>query len=262
MKIYALLENISHNESLACEHGLSLYIEADGKKILFDTGASDLFADNAQKMGINLKTVDFAVISHGHYDHGGGLKKFIELNETAPIYISNKGFEQYYSGTDFNVSIPAGLAGNERFILTSAPLKLSEHITLLNCNDREAKYYANPYGLNKLVNGEFIPDDFLHEQYLIIEENGKRIVISGCSHKGILNIMEWLKPDILIGGFHFFKLTTEGEDKATLDKSALILNEHNATYYTCHCTGVEQYDYLKAQMPRLNYLSTGDMLEI
>lgn len=261
MKIYALLENISHDESLACEHGLSLYIEADGKKILFDTGASDLFAINAEKMGIDLKAVDFAVISHGHYDHGGGLKKFIELNETAPIYISDKGFDQYYSGTDFNVSIPEGLAGNERFVLTSAPIKLSENITLLNCNERQAKYYADTYGLNKLVNGEFIPDDFLHEQYLIIEENGKRIVISGCSHKGILNIMEWLQPDILVGGFHFFRLTTAGEDALTLDKSANILNQHNATYYTCHCTGVEQYEYLKAQMPKLNYLATGDIIE-
>ncbi|MBR2220064.1 MAG: MBL fold metallo-hydrolase [Phascolarctobacterium sp.] len=261
MKIYALMENISHDECLACEHGLSLYIEADGKKILFDTGASEKFADNAEKMGVDLKAVDFAAISHGHYDHGGGLKKFIEINDHAPIYISDKGFNQYYSGTDFNVSIPEGLAGNERFVLTSEPLKLSENITLLNCNDREAKYYADPYGLNKVVDGEFIPDDFLHEQYLIIEENGKRIVISGCSHKGILNIMEWLKPDILIGGFHFFRLTTEGEDAATLDKSAKILNEYGATYYTCHCTGTEQYDYLKAQMPKLNYIATGDVIE-
>ena len=164
MKIYALMENISHDECLACEHGLSLYIEADGKKILFDTGASEKFADNAEKMGVDLKAVDFAAISHGHYDHGGGLKKFIEINDHAPIYISDKGFNQYYSGTDFNVSIPEGLEGNERFVLTSEPLKLSENITLLNCNDREAKYYADPYGLNKVVDGEFIPDDFLHEQ--------------------------------------------------------------------------------------------------
>ncbi|MBR4847715.1 MAG: hypothetical protein IKV08_05890, partial [Phascolarctobacterium sp.] len=77
----------------------------------------------------------------------------------------------------------------------------------------------------------------------------------------ILNIMEWLKPDILIGGFHFFRLTTEGEGAATLDKSAAILNEYGATYYTCHCTGTEQYDYLKAQMPKLNYIATGDVIE-
>ena len=260
MKITALVENTSV-PGLPVEHGLSLYIETTRHTILFDSGQGTLFAENAERLGKDLAKVDLMVLSHGHYDHGGGLKTFLELNDHAPIYISDKGFNQYYSGTDFNVSIPEGLAGNERFVLTNEPLKLSENITLLNCNDREAKYYADPYGLNKVVNGEFIPDDFLHEQYLIIEENGKRIVISGCSHKGILNIMEWLKPDILIGGFHFFRLTTEGEDAATLDKSAKILNDYGATYYTCHCTGTEQYDYLKAQMPKLNYIATGDVIE-
>ena len=66
---------------------------------------------------------------------------------------------------------------------------------------------------------------------------------------------------LIIGGFHFFRLTTEGEDAATLDKSAAILNEYGATYYTCHCTGTEQYEYLKAQMPKLNYIATGDVIE-
>ena len=82
-----------------------------------------------------------------------------------------------------------------------------------------------------------------------------------CAQKWVKVIQETEKPDILIGGFHFFRLTTEGEGAAILDKSAAILNEYGATYYTCHCTGTEQYDYLKAQMPKLNYIATGDVIE-
>ena len=85
MKIYTLMENTTCNEALACEHGLSLYIEAAGKRILFDAGQTGAFADNAEKMGIDLSQVDICILSHGHYDHGGGLKRFLEVNDHAPI---------------------------------------------------------------------------------------------------------------------------------------------------------------------------------
>ena len=78
------MENTTTREDLACEHGLSLYIEANGKRILFDTGASAAFADNAEKLGIDLNQVDLCILSHGHYDHGGGIKRFLEVNDHAP----------------------------------------------------------------------------------------------------------------------------------------------------------------------------------
>ena len=105
-------------------------------------------------------------------------------------------------------------------------------------------------------------DEFLHEHYLMIEENGKRILISGCSHKGILNIMSWLQPDVLIGGFHFMKLDPVN-DRSALKNAAETLMNHPAEYYTCHCTGAEQYEILKEWMGnRLCYLSGGDHLTI
>ena len=102
-------------------------------------------------------------------------------------------------------------------------------------------------------------DDFLHEQYLLIEEEGKRILISGCSHKGIFNIAEWFKPDVLIGGFHFMKLDPDAEEDAGfLNKAAEILLRYDTTYYTCHCTGEMQYAFLKEKMgDRLQYAATG-----
>lgn len=262
VKIYVLSENTALNESFQAEHGLSLYIETAAHKILFDTGASPAFAHNAKLLGIDLSAVDFAVISHGHNDHGGGLHTFMELNATAPIYISSQGFGTYFSGTERNISLDPALQSSGRFILVDKELDLAPNMKLLSCNDCTAKHFADSFGLNKVVNGEFLPDDFRHEQYLIIEENGKRIVFSGCSHKGILNITEWLQPDVLIGGFHFMKLTTSGEDSSILDEAATALNATGATYYTCHCTGVEQYQYLQSKMPRLHYLSAGCVIEV
>ena len=80
MRITCLAENTACN-GFEAEHGLSLYIETNGNRILFDMGQTDLFSGNAEKLGIDLNTVDFAVISHGHYDHGGGLRKFLEINQ-------------------------------------------------------------------------------------------------------------------------------------------------------------------------------------
>ena len=91
-------------------------------------------------------------------------------------------------------------------------------------------------------------DDFLHEQYLILAENGRRIVISGCSHKGILNIVNWLKPDVLIGGFHFVRLDPAGEDRAFLEDAAKELLTHDCIYYTGHCTGEAAFAFLKERM--------------
>ena len=103
------------------------------------------------------------------------------------------------------------------------------------------------------------PDDFRHEQYLLLEEQGKRILISGCSHKGILNIMDAFRPDVLVGGFHFMKM----EDETFLTRAAQQLLEYDTVYYTGHCTGQKQYDFLKNLMgDRLHYISAGTVLEI
>lgn len=253
MKIVSLVENTTTNENLDCEHGLSLYIETDNHKILFDMGQSNLFAENAQKLRIDLTQVDIAVLSHGHYDHGGGLKKFLEINAKASVYISKYAFGQYYNGTEKYIGLDMILKDSDRIIFTEDKVELADGLTLYHCNDREKSYHLGSFGLNKKVEDNFIPDDFLHEQYLCIDENGKRVLISGCSHKGILNIVEWLQPNVLVGGFHFSKLPLD----ETLEKYAKILDGYDIEYYTCHCTGMQQYQFMKKHMKQLNYLATG-----
>ncbi len=252
MKIICLAENTSAQEGIGAEHGLSLYIEFKKHKILFDTGQSDLFAQNAARLGVNLAGVDFAVLSHGHYDHGGGIAKFFEINKTAPLYISTKAFEPYYHGEDRYIGLDASLKGSDRLIFTDKGVEIDEGITLYtHIGDR--KYNMGSMGLTVKRGGEYIPDDFCHEQYLLLEEAGKRVLISGCSHRGIMDIVGFFAPHILIGGFHFSGLPTDD----TLQGYAKALGSHGTDFYTCHCTGVEQFEFMKNYMDRLHYLSGG-----
>ena len=255
MKLITLMENTSCREDLCFEHGLSLYLETGDHKILFDAGQSGAFAENAKKLGVDLEKVDFAVLSHGHYDHSGGLGRFLERNETAPVYVSKWAFEPHWESDGRYVGVDQTLKENRRIRYVAAETSLAEGITLY----RLERGPMDTAGLLVEEDGVRKPDDFRHEQYLLLEENGKRILISGCSHKGILNIMDAFRPDVLVGGFHFMKM----EDKGFLKSAAEKLLEYDTVYYTGHCTGLKQYEYLKTIMgDRLHYISTGTVLEI
>jgi len=261
MKITVLMENTTIDPSLHCEHGLSLYVETQKHKILFDMGQTAAFADNAQKLGIDLAAVDLAVLSHGHYDHGGGLARFLEIAPGVPVYMSCHAFEPYYNRVNKYIGLDKTLEESEQWILTTMDVGLDQGMELLMAEGREGSFPLDLAGLQRMEGDVLVPEDFRHEQYLMIRENGKRILFSGCSHRGILNIMEWFHPDILIGGFHFSKMDPEGDGRETLDQAARILSQYDCTYYTCHCTGLRQYDYLKEKMgDQLQYLSTGQQI--
>ncbi len=258
MKIVSLLENTAFSDRVKSEHGLSLYIETASRKILFDMGQTDLFYENALNLGIDLKEIDFAILSHGHYDHGGGLRKFLEINKKSPVYISIFAFGNHFHGDSRYIGLDAELKENKRIVFTENEFEIDSTITLFSCNNKERKHNLGSFGLTREENGKFIPDDFRHEQYLLIEESGKRYLISGCSHKGILDITEWFSPDFLIGGFHFSSLPLD--DK--LVSFAEYLDSFPTEFYTCHCTGTAQYEFMKNHMKKLHYLSCGDSISI
>ncbi len=262
MKITVLTENTTGNENLTAEHGLSLFIETEKHKILFDMGQTDAFYNNAEKLGADLSKADFAVLSHGHYDHGGGIAKFLEINKTAKIFVSRLAFGEHYNASEKYIGLDKRLADEKRLIFVDDFYEITCGISLHSCNEKDRKFLTEPYGLGIERGGEICPDDFLHEQYLLIDENGKKVLFSGCSHKGVLNIEEWFAPDVFIGGFHLSKLDTHGEGALKLNETAESLMVNDTKYYTAHCTGVEQYRYLKEIMgDRLGYLSTGSVLE-
>ena len=258
MRITALLENTSAC-GLPVEHGLSLFVEIEnGCRFLFDMGQTDLFSRNALALGIDLNTVDFAVLSHGHYDHGGGLATFLKSNNHATVYMSRHAFEPHFNGTEKYIGLDPSLQASGRIVYVDEEKEIAPGLKLYNRPDAVKVMDFGSCGLNMVQDGKLQPEDFRHEQYLLAEENGKRILFSGCSHRGILNIMHWFQPDVLIGGFHLSKLPLD----ETLASFADRLNTYPTTYYTCHCTGTEQYRFMQSRMKNLHYISAGDSITL
>ncbi len=253
MRIVTLAENTAHRADLTAEHGLSLYVETGNRRLLFDAGQSGAFWDNGEKLGIDLNHVDTAILSHGHYDHGGGLARFLQENRTAPVWMNPHAFEDHYNASDCFIGLDPVLEKNPRICFAEDGQKIGEGMTLfskIHC-PRDIR----PFGLRVKENGKSVPEDFRHEQYLLIQEGGKRVLFSGCSHRGILNIVSWFRPDVLIGGFHFMKLAPESPE---LEAAAAELKRYPCIYYTGHCTGTAQFEVLKRTLgEQLQSLKTG-----
>ncbi len=253
MKITVLSENTARDGYL-CEHGLSLYIETANHRILFDMGQGDLFSQNAERAGIHLKETDIAVLSHGHYDHGGGLLHFLSLNHSAKVYLSKYAFGSFYNGEGRYIGLPPELQGNPRLTLVTGGLSIDKGITLFG--DEDTRHIPDSFGLTE---GNH-PDLFRHELYLKAEEDGQKVLFSGCSHRGILHIMEQ-NPAVTacVGGFHLMKQ----ENPHVLLEIAKALAGYPCRYYTCHCTGEAQFQALQQCMgEKLHSLSAGDSLEL
>ena len=259
MRISVLVENTAASDKLVAEHGLSLLLETQSARILFDAGASSVFAENAVAMGIDLSTVDFAVLSHGHYDHGGGMPRFLELNNHAPIWVNPHAFDAHFNATGKDIGLPQELKSSGRICTpTAAVQELAPGITLHQATCVPCCYPAAGAGMSAIIDGQRVADDFRHEQYLLIEEHGKRILISGCSHRGILNIVTHFKPDVLIGGFHLMRSNAE-----TCTQTGKLLATFPTLYYTGHCTGDPATEILREHMrDQLRTFSTGSVWEI
>lgn len=258
IRITFLSENKTESEECSAEHGLSVLIQTPDNKILFDTGASDLFAKNGEALGENLTDVDFAVISHGHYDHTGGIKRFCEINPTAPVYIHKDAFAETY-GLE-NGEIESKTCGirmssedrakiEERFIYTDGILKTDENTvitgTIPSTDVMTEKFYE------KRPDGSFVPDEMLHEQALIIRDERGLFVFSGCSHRGVVPVLEYAgeifpgeRLFLLVAGMHLYS-ATEDVRRNVIEK---VLKLDTKNIMPVHCTGIDAICDLKRFM--------------
>lgn len=269
MNVISLIENTTHDRNLYAEHGLSLYLETRQHKVLFDTGASGRFADNAGKLGISLAEVDTLILSHGHYDHTGGILRFLEENDRAQVYLSAYDFAPYYHVSDTErrfIGIRDLSPDHPRLTLLQGDLTIDDELTLFTGVTGRKCFPETNFQL-KYDNGrELVQDDFRHELYLAVTEGAHRLLLSGCSHNGILNILERYQtlfqrePDVVIGGFHTAgKGDFRPEHAAQVDALAQALRPWHTVFYTCHCTGQIPYQRLHRQLgDRMRYLATGE----
>lgn len=284
MRVTTLVENelVEGRSDLKAEHGLSLVIETGEHTILFDTGQSGVFADNAERLGIDLAAVDIVVISHHHFDHFGGVTRFLELNDTAPIYIREVAqADRFFKallvlnakiGVDLSVFDKA--PGRLRMI--SEETEIAPGIVLMT---EMGAHHALPAGNDMLYvehDGRMIKDPFDHEMILVVKENNNLTVFTGCSHNGLLNMVDPVKerfPDnpihAVFGGFHlvglpFSFLNTMAASREQVHEMAQYLLDLPVEHiYTGHCTGRRGYAALKEILgDHLQPFPTGSVINI
>lgn len=246
MKLYVLVDNNTIIDSyFKGEPALSFYIEVDGCKILFDTGYSDLFLENAQKMGINLKDLDYIVLSHGHNDHTCGLECLMnfDFNKKVKMVAHPLTFNKKIDIDGPEIGCPLSindLSKNFELILTDKPYNLSSTIKFLGEIPRELD--KRIVAVDKIViNNEIVPDFYLDDSALVVTNNNKTTIITGCSHSGLINIVDYalkntetMQINNIIGGFHLLD-----NDSAKAEEIAKYLLTKDVTKIApCHCTNL------------------------
>ena len=277
MRIINLVENTEGASGCGVEHGLCFYIETEKHKLLMDTGQTGLLLENAEKLGIDLTQVDTVVLSHGHYDHGGGILPFAKINPTAKIYVPEAAFGEYYSmnkaGEPHYIGLAKEIQELPQVVTVSTKeeiYRIDDELSLFSGIGSEHAIPSTNQRLKKKTEDGFVQDDFAHEQCLVISEGVKKVLLSGCAHHGILNIMDRYcelfgeEPDFVISGFHMMKKHNySDEDINMIIDTALALRQYKTVFYTGHCTGVEPYNAMKKLMGnQLHYVHSGDEIRI
>lgn len=268
MIIKTLVENTALSSYYGCQHGLSFYVETKQHKLLVDLGQNELFYENAAKLDVDIDAVDTVIISHGHYDHGGGLGTFLEHNHHAKVYIHKLAFEDYYSmdgGKLHYIGLDKKYKTHPQCVLVEKDTKIDDELMIFT-NVLARDYAAESNHSLKLRRDEkYVEDMFLHEQNLIVTQGEKHILFSGCAHCGIINILNQAQKligtelDAVFSGFHLSNPKTgKTEELATVDMIGRLLKQRRTHYFTGHCTGQIPFGILKNMMKeQVSYIAAG-----
>jgi 7,8-dihydropterin-6-yl-methyl-4-(beta-D-ribofuranosyl)aminobenzene 5'-phosphate synthase len=243
---------------LVPQHGLSLLLKVRDTTVLFDMGQDGTFIGNAGYLGIDLKNVDIGILSHGHYDHGGGLAAFLRYNNHAPVYLKAGADEALYArdlpryrfiGLEHDMLI----TNAERFIWIGTDTGLSPGLMLIT---DIRKPEPLPKGNRTLLIQRqeiFEPDPFLHELFLVVEEEDGISIITGCGHSGILNMVHTARArypgrpiKAVVGGFHLTDRDTPPEEVRSIGKT--LKSAGCGRVITGHCTGTRAKSILREEL--------------
>lgn len=242
--ITTLVENLVYGKGLQGEHGLSLLVEVGERKVLFDTGASDLFIRNARSMGIDLREVDYLVLSHGHRDHTGGLHHFLKLNDRAQVVCKREVLRPKYKDERENGLMHPEALDLSRFRFVEQTEEILPGVFVfphLPVADEADTHFEHFY---TLVDEQKLPDRFDDELALALKRDRDLAVLSACSHRGITNILRAVletfpgaRLRLVWGGFH---IRTAGADKNRVI-TRYLAHHMPQRLGVCHCTGIDQY---------------------
>ncbi len=257
LNITILVDNETTKSNLETEHGFSVLLESNEGIILFDTGQSDMIIRNAKALDIDLSKIDYIILSHGHYDHTGGLEAVLKETNNVLVCAHQDVFGKKYGKKDFGNEY-IGIDTINNFLINSAqaqfnkkPKKLTEHFLLSG----EIPYFVSferpteNFIIQKETN--FIPDSFIDEQALIISTEKGLVVIVGCAHRGLINTLYYAKEItkeehifLAIGGTHLGNATQERLD-LTVEALRELKVEHLGL---SHCTGLTSYEYIRDKL--------------
>jgi 7,8-dihydropterin-6-yl-methyl-4-(beta-D-ribofuranosyl)aminobenzene 5'-phosphate synthase len=272
-KCTILIEN-TNSELLSAkvEHGLSLLIEAQNKRFLFDFGSTDKFLFNASLMNKNLDNLDFVSISHSHYDHSSGFLSFVKNHSVNEIIIGDNFFlPKYALNNDVLTYLGCGF---DRAFIEKENIKITEVTNLYEITDN--MYFMNNFKPHysfetipeRFVHGEedaLLKDNFFDEMSIVIDNNGELTFITGCAHAGILSMIAQVnekfegKVTRVIGGAHL-NIADEKRLKRTADE--LVKLGVKETFF-CHCSGDRITEVLKDATSIIAHkVSTGDIIKL
>ena len=255
MRIKILVDN-NTKDTLQAEWGLCLLIEYEGHLILLDAGTTGIFADNAKQLGIPVDKIELAALSHAHYDHADGLERFFRENRNAKCYIRNCcGEDCYDRKKDKYIGIKQGLLKKyaDRFVRIEGDYELLPGVTLLPHKTKGLDRLGEKVGMYRCQDGAWIPDDFSHEQSLVLETEKGLVICNSCCHGGADHIIEEVKQTFpgkkvyaLIGGLHLYK----APDEEVLALAEKIRATGIEKVYTGHCTGERAVELLIRELNR------------
>jgi 7,8-dihydropterin-6-yl-methyl-4-(beta-D-ribofuranosyl)aminobenzene 5'-phosphate synthase len=261
-RITVLVENTAGGQGLLAEHGLSFWIEIGSRRILFDTGQSEILFHNAQVLGIDLGTVDAIVLSHGHYDHVGGLRRMLEMAPAVPVYLHPQALEPKFAcggeqsreiGMEREMAqfvkqrIDAGLGS-----FTNGPVEIFSGVWATGEIPRRSAFEdtGGPFCRDPNCTQ---PDELLDDQALVLETQEDLVVVLGCAHAGVVNTLDYVVDRfpgqpirMVLGGMHLVRALP-----VRIPHTIEAIRWHNVQQIgPAHCTGLEASRELWDALPQ------------